>query len=321
MKSNPYLKNLNAVVFDIETTGLYPCQDHLILGGLHSCRENSTIQFFCEKPELERNTILEIASELSKYDAIITYNGNAFDLPFLKKRAQENGILLPALIYQTVDIYKWLRIYWPQAKNMKSLSQKSVENALGISPNRDDLISGGECIALYKNYVELNDLHAKEAILLHNKDDILQLKRIADSLPFLPYHQIAYEQGFAIKVNHFKMIVLQTVLKKTVLKISGTTVRNLDDVDLYKELFSFRYAANSGAFSLLINCQESDGLTYVDINELPIDSSHYTELTGFFRNLLILKDNDKVLYTEINKLINDLIHNILTEDLLLWTKM
>jgi len=305
----------------METTGLYPSQDHLILGGMYSVRENSTTQFFCEKREFERETILEVANELSKYDAIITYNGNSFDLPFLKKRAEENSVVLPDLIYQSVDIYKWLRIYWPQAKKMKSLSQKSVEDALGISSSREDLISGGECTELYKNYRNSNDLSAKQAILLHNKDDILQLMKITEMLTFLPYHQIAYEQGFTIKGNHLTMIVLKTALKKTVLKVSGVTIKNLKDVDLYKEFFSFRYTASSGVFSLIVNCQESDGLTYVDIHALPVDSSRYKELTGFFRNLLIIQDNDKLLYFEINKLTYDLITYILTEDLHLWTKM
>lgn len=320
MKANPYLKNLHTVVFDIETTGLAPYRDRLILGGLHCFQTNETLQFFCENFGEEREIIIKTANALSKCDAIITYNGNSFDIPFFIKRAHETNVKLPQLLYQSVDIYKWLRNYWPQAKKMKNLRQKSIENALGLAMNRTDSISGGDCIALYENYMTSKDIAAKQAILLHNKDDLLQLKEISEALTFLPYHKIAYEQGFVTKVNHHKMIVSHVALKKTILNATGFTLKNLKDVFIYKNHFHFTYNAQSGAFTLSINCQENNGITYADLKELPVDSSNYKELSGFFRNLLIIKDEKEILYYEANKLIHDLIHHILTEDLQSWIK-
>ena len=116
------------------------------------------------------------------------------------------------------------------------------------------------------------------------------------------------------------MIVLTVALKKTLLIASGFTQKNLKDVSIYKDGFCFHYNADSGIFNLSINCQESDGLTYADLKELPVDRSNYEELSGFFRSLLIVKDGEEILYYETNKLIRDLLHHIITEDLHSWTK-
>jgi uncharacterized protein YprB with RNaseH-like and TPR domain len=45
MKNNPYFNNLNTAVFDIETTGLTPYRDNLILGGIYSFAENSVLLY------------------------------------------------------------------------------------------------------------------------------------------------------------------------------------------------------------------------------------------------------------------------------------
>ena len=132
MIDNPYFKNLNTAVFDIETTGLAAYRDPLIVGGLYSFNDNTVLQFFCEDLNAERETIMNTAEKLSHFDTVITYNGISFDHPFLLRRAKEKNVILPESLYHAVDIYKWLRIYWPQAKRMQNLRQKSVEEALGL---------------------------------------------------------------------------------------------------------------------------------------------------------------------------------------------
>ena len=320
MKSNPYFNTLNMAVFDIETTGLMPYRDQIILGGIYSFAENSTVQFFCEDPSLEQETLKKISAALSEYDGIITYNGTTFDFPFLFRRLKENNLPLPELIYQSIDLYKWLKTYWPQADQMQSMRQKDIEYALGISPQRTDAINGSECIPLYNQYIETKDKQAKDAILLHNKDDILQLKRIAEALIFLPYHKIAYEQGFVVKVGQLKMVLLHTSLKKSTLTVSGKTQKHMKDAHIFKEPYHFQYNAESGAFELSMTCHVDGGIIYIDTREFPVDASSYAELSGFFQSFLILKDGDKIFYYETNQLIRELLINIVTEDLQLWIK-
>lgn len=315
MDINPYFNQLNVAVFDIETTGLVPYRDHLILGGIYSFAENSIMQFFCEHPSSEHETLKQISSALTGYDAIITYNGNTFDFPFLMKRAQENKICFPELIYQTVDLYKWLRLYWPQAKKMESMRQKNIEDALGFAEKRTDTINGSDCINLYNNYLQEADVKAKDAILLHNRDDILQLKRIAEALTFLPYNKIAYEQGFVVKADQNKMLVLKVALKNTMLTATGAASKNMKSASIFKEAYSFEYDADTGVFSLSLNCREDEGLVYADIREIPVNASNYLELSGFFHSFLILKDGPKFFYYEINRLVHELLNHILTEDL------
>ena len=205
MFNSYYLKDLNTTVFDIETTGLFHSKDCIINAGF--CSPMGDVwQNFTEDPTDEKRVVEEALERICAADAVVTYNGDTFDLPFLQRRAVKYGLCERLPLLWSVDLYRWLKKYWPVAPSMKSMSQKSVEEAMGLAPKRSDEIPGGDCIPLYNYYLQTKDDSAKQTILLHNADDVRQLARIAWKCTFLPYHDIAMREGFLFKAGQRKIL-------------------------------------------------------------------------------------------------------------------
>ena len=300
MKYNPYCKNLITKVFDIETTGLYPVHDRVISASFCNTDGSDLKQFFCDAPQNEDILLEQIIAEIEKYDVIITYNGAMFDLPFIVQRAKQNHVAEHLSLFWSVDLYRWLKSYWPAAKTMESLRQKAVEEALGLSDNRTDEIGGGECISLYANYVNWNDEHAKELILLHNGDDVRQLGRIADSLSFLPYHQICFEKGFLIR-NAGKRIRIETIkLQKTKMTVKAKTLPGMIPTDIYNDSYHLEYDTLSGNISLDFYTQSKGEYQFINIEKIFEDLTEFLPFAGYQSGYLMLSGPNGISYRECN---------------------
>ena len=302
MKYNPYCKNLRTRVFDIETTGLYPQHDRVISASFCNCDGSEIKQFFCDAPQNEDILLEQIITELESCDAVITYNGAMFDIPFILQRAKHNHVSDQLPLFWSIDLYRWLKTYWPAAKTMESLRQKAVEEALGLSDNRTDEIGGGECISLYANYVNWNDEHAKELILLHNGDDVRQLGRIADSLSFLPYHQIAFEKGFLIKTDTAKIKTESIKLNKTKLSIKAKTSPGLIPTDIYNDNYHLQYDSFNGNINLDINILNKGEYQFINVSEIFSDINDFMPLAGYQSGFLMLSGPGGTAYRECNYL-------------------
>jgi len=316
MKYNPYCKNLNVKVFDIETTGLYFVHDRIISASFCNPDGSELVQYFCDAPQNEDIIVEQIISELSKCDAVITYNGNMFDIPFVLQRAKHNHVAEKLPLFWSIDIYRWLKSYWPMSKQMESLSQKSVEEALGLNENRTDEIGGGECISLYADYVNWNNEKAKELILLHNGDDVRQLARITESLSFLPYHQIVFEKGFlaaSFEENSMlgscihKVIMGESKFTKTKLSVSAKTDPGLMPTDIFNDSFHLEYDAENGSIKLDIYFKMKDGYKFINVADIFNETGDFLALAGYQSGYLMLAGPNGISYRECNYLISRII--------------
>lgn len=318
MKYNPYCKNLNTKIFDIETTGLYAKEDRIISASFINPDGSDLIQYFSEAPANEDVIVEQIINELKKCDAVITYNGNMFDIPFVLTRANKLHVADSLPLFWSIDVYRWLKAYWPMAKRMESLKQKSVEFALGLDANRTDEIGGGECIELYKRYVDWNEEEAKELILLHNADDVRQLARITEKLNFLPFHQIAFEKGFLIASNNIdnaKIITTGSKFLKTKLAIKAITKSGGLETDIYNDEYHLIIDSQTGEISLDIFLQNKDNIFFVDLEKMNISKDcpsllDLKQSENLKSGFLILKTADEVNYKECNLLAKCLMYNI-----------
>lgn len=167
----------NIAYFDIETTGFDKEKDSIILISLGYYVKDSIFtvkQYFGENLEDEKNILESFFKDLKKFKVWCSYNGKAFDEPFIRYRMDKYKIYIN-LPEEHVDLYRMIKPY-KQQLNLERCNLKSVEKYAGIV--RKDTIDGGMCVELYKKYLENKDEEFIKKIMLHNFEDVLNLPSI-----------------------------------------------------------------------------------------------------------------------------------------------
>jgi len=114
---------------------------------------------------------------LSPASAIVTYNGNRFDLPVIKRRV---GLDLRSRFTSCDLMYEcWRRGLYG--------GLKGVENQLGISRETKG-ITGRDAPVLWERYVRKGDPEAQEILLQYNRDDVMNLAILERLLPDYTEH-------------------------------------------------------------------------------------------------------------------------------------
>lgn len=169
--------------FDIETTGLSARNSNLYLIGVsYKSGKNWVIkQFFAENPLDEEIIIREFFDLAKNYKYLVHFNGNTFDLPYVTHKCEQLNLPYNFDAFLGIDIYKRISSYKYFLK-LPNCKQKTIEHFLGIG--RDDLYTGGELIAIYKDYVKNPSKEALDLLILHNLDDIRGMLQIVSILAY-----------------------------------------------------------------------------------------------------------------------------------------
>lgn len=182
------------IYFDIETTGFRPSTSSLyMIGWAVRCApgEWTVVQIMSQTYAEERRLLETFTDVLSRYDTIIAFNGDRFDLPYLREKYEAHKMADPFALCRTVDLYQEIRPY-KEALGLKRLNQKSVERFLKI--HREDPYNGGELIDVYRSvrdhrYTDdAQESEAVHALFLHNYEDVLGM---LDMTPLLAYPMAA----------------------------------------------------------------------------------------------------------------------------------
>lgn len=160
--------------FDIETTGLSADISAITLIGCCDMDRNIT-QWFNEDGFSQKQILSDFLAFIKSYDTLITFNGTTFDLPFLTSKIKEFKLNASFDRYEHLDLYQILKPY-KNLWGLKNFRQKNLEEYLGF--HRTDKLSGKKLIKTYQNYLEKGDTKDKEAVLLHNREDLLGLRNI-----------------------------------------------------------------------------------------------------------------------------------------------
>lgn len=163
--------------FDIETTGFDKETDKVILISLGYFNESDTFkikQYYADNLEDEKQVLNLFKEDLNKFDKWCSYNGLAFDEPFIKRRMKFNKIDFKSP-ERHIDLYRLIKPYQKQL-GMERCNLKSVEKYIGVE--REDKIDGGISVELYYEFLNSGDEGIKETILLHNYEDVLNLPKI-----------------------------------------------------------------------------------------------------------------------------------------------
>lgn len=183
--------------FDIETTGFSKDNTILYLIGCGYFTEDGFqfFQWFNDDGTSEEEILLTFRDILlQKSWQLVTFNGNSFDIPYLKRHYELNEIPCSIENYISLDFYQFLKPFQALFQ-MTHGKQKDWENFLGLY--REDIYDGGQLISVYKDYLIKKEEDLLHSLLLHNEEDLLGMKYL---LPLFSYHTLFSEELILIKI-------------------------------------------------------------------------------------------------------------------------
>lgn len=200
----------DVLFFDIETTGLSARSAGLYLIGVLTytadasiARESNIIasldtsapesaghwtllQYFCEDVADEPAVLQAFFELLCTKKILISYNGDGFDIPFLRHMLEQYGLPYSFDTVESFDLFKKFRPL-KHLLGLPDLKLKSCERFLGI--DREDRFTGGELIEVYFEWQKTKAPALLDTLLLHNAEDIANLPNL---LPLLRYRSLPH---------------------------------------------------------------------------------------------------------------------------------
>ena len=231
-----YFDGMEPCVLDIEATGLDRARCKAILIGL-LMRTDSGVRItqFLAENHYEEDKVLDAAMDyLERNNAgyLVTFNGYAYDVPFLNARLDANFMDKHISMYH-FDLYRFLCKCTDMRKRLSRMSQMSIEDHYGILSDRGDTITGRESVALFDQYSISGNSTIEKIILTHNREDVLHLHRLMYlTLAEVPdIHQALAVYGLPaaggrLSVRHTIKRASKGRTADPVLKITGEQIKN-----------------------------------------------------------------------------------------------
>lgn len=141
---------------DIETTGLSPRYSHITTIAVY---DGLKVHDFVRGDNLD-----EFPSFISKYPAITTFYGKAFDIPFIK---YEMGIEFNQIHFDVCFLLRRLRLKG---------GLKNIEKHFGISRGVLEDINGFDAVILWDKFKKTKKQKYLETLLAYNNEDVINLE-------------------------------------------------------------------------------------------------------------------------------------------------
>lgn len=300
-----YFADRRIGVLDIETTGLDRRTSRFVLGGLYDLQSGGMQQVFAANTGEEGTALSVFLREIDRFDTVITYNGRHFDLPFLEARARVCGVT-PIYRGYDLDLYQVLNGHSPIRKLVPNLKQKTVENYMGLWTDRTDEISGADSVLLYERFERTGDPAARERILLHNSDDVLQLTRLIRVIEKSDFHKAMYHMGFPVGRPERRWKVTKIRFGKNSMTVCGSQ----GGEPLQYRGFSLgeypafsRFESRSRSFEIELPLTGNSRLTAVDLQAAGLPREKFEKYPGFGSGFLVVREQNAVKYMEVNHFI------------------
>ena len=168
---------------DIETTGLSAEQNGIYLIGCAYFQSDgwNLIQWMDTSGNEEKEILSSFMLFASGYGHFVHYNGERFDLPFLKKRLLIHGIHDLTEQAESIDLYNAVLPY-RRLLGLSDYKQKTMEALLDTG--RTEAESGADLVRVYRKYLADPEPALLDKLLAHNAADVTGLLSL---VPLLIY--------------------------------------------------------------------------------------------------------------------------------------
>ncbi len=156
---------------DIESTSLFADTGMLVCAVLR--REDTDMVFFVDSPRREKPVLKRLSEEISRREALITFNGRSFDLPFLASRMLVLGLDDAVLEVEChVDVFEGCK----HVLRFDKLSLNHIARVLGVEVLAG--LDGRDVPRLYLSYLSHRQRELKDQIIQHCLSDALMLEKV-----------------------------------------------------------------------------------------------------------------------------------------------
>ncbi len=188
----------NGFVFlDTETTGLAGGTGtfaFLVGIGRYDGDAFRLTQFFLRDPIEEPALLAALTELLQPLDALVTFNGKAFDVPLLNARYITNRSDTPFARVPHLDLLPLARRLWRD--RLESRALKSLETHILGAERTDEDIPGFLIPQMYFDYLRSGDARPLQRVLYHNAMDVVAMaallshvaQLLADPMEFAAEH-------------------------------------------------------------------------------------------------------------------------------------
>lgn len=164
------------VFLDTETTGLSGGSGtYAFLIGVGRFQEGKfrLSQYFMRDPSEEAAHLYALEEFLASSEAIVTYNGKAFDIPLLTTRYITHGWQPPFTNFSHLDLLHIARRLWRDRLPSRTLGNIEFQ-ILGATRTEQD-VPGWMIPQMYFDYIRSGDAGPLKSVFYHNAMDILSL--------------------------------------------------------------------------------------------------------------------------------------------------
>jgi uncharacterized protein YprB with RNaseH-like and TPR domain len=134
-------------------------------------------QYFLRDPGDEPAMVEALQDRLPTFEALVSFNGRAFDVPIIENRFILARVAPPTRDMLHVDLLHPARRLWRYALSSCALTSLERE-VLGVRRQQADVPSG-LIPYLYRDYLRTGDARDMKRVLYHNKIDILSMVTLA----------------------------------------------------------------------------------------------------------------------------------------------
>lgn len=186
---------------DTETTGLSGgtgTYAFLIGAGRFDGEEFHLAQFFMRDPIEEPAQLAALEEFMAPCNALVSYNGKAFDIPLLTTRFVSQGWRTPFGDLAHVDLLHLARRLWRDRLPSRTLGNIEA-HILGTTRTGDD-IPGWMIPQMYFDYLRSGDARPLKSVFYHNAMDVLSLAALLNHSSKIlsdPIHEVV-EHGIDI---------------------------------------------------------------------------------------------------------------------------